>query len=780
MKNFIKKNGRRISKVISICLSLVMVVTLFSGCGSKDTVDKTTDISQPEQEYGEYIISQIQELTRVFSFQEADNTYYVVGSTENQDMVLYSSADAGLNWTAEEIDVAGVLPEGYYIDAADTDGAGNLVLEYSVLDSERNITESKVVKVAKEGTADELFDCGGKIVGRLKYSSKKDGVYLYMDSDIYKLDMEGGESYSINIPDLIDFCVTDSKVIALTEDMLYIYDSETGKKQEDDDQLTKMLSNEINATARALYSDTMNCKNILQAGQNDGNTIYLMLEEGIYSYSLDGALVLYIVNNVDNHFANNQILSYDYIVDYGTDGEAEKFVTVCSADTGRQIAAYSTDALETNIDSTEDGNSYADEPEAEITVYSLQNEDYMEELIRTFENIHPNITVNYTYGYSEDSGITAEDAVNALNTELLSGGGADVILMDGLDVDRYAESGTLMELSDIYNEILAENPDCLETVMQTYKTESGIYAIPSNVALSVLVGPEADIQNMDDIEALTNYIRESEKPNYGNDLNIYDVELLFNILYASYEVELINADGSYNEEALEKFLTEFKELWEALMNHTSSEELSAEHSESMASYIEPLYDREYSGQQITLAQMMENINGIAAFYSMKHNEGSDNETMAYKVLGNGGKKVYTPMNIFAINENSQKKEAAASFVKEMFGVELQKIYYGYQGEPVNTEAFYASNEYYKGIYDIENMVFNSYGNVEKKNWRFVWDEKDIAEYIETLKTLDTPSYNNLQIRETVWTGLEAYVNDEKTLDDSLKEIRQSLELYLSE
>ena len=88
-------------------------------------------------------------------------------------MVLYSSADAGLNWTSEEIDVAGVLPEGYYIDAADTDGAGNLVLEYSVLDSDRNITESKVVKVTKEGTADELFDCGGKIVGRLKYSSKK-------------------------------------------------------------------------------------------------------------------------------------------------------------------------------------------------------------------------------------------------------------------------------------------------------------------------------------------------------------------------------------------------------------------------------------------------------------------------------------------------------------------------------------------------------------------------------------------------------------------------------
>ncbi len=75
--------------------------------------------------------------------------------------VLYSSADAGLNWTSEEIDVAGVLPEGYYMDAADTDGAGNLVLEYSVLDSDRNITESKVVKVTKEGTADELFDCGG-------------------------------------------------------------------------------------------------------------------------------------------------------------------------------------------------------------------------------------------------------------------------------------------------------------------------------------------------------------------------------------------------------------------------------------------------------------------------------------------------------------------------------------------------------------------------------------------------------------------------------------------
>ena len=48
-----------------------------------------------------------------------------------------------------------------------------------------------------------------------------------------------------------------------------------------------------------------------------------------------------------------------------------------------------------------------------------------------------------------EDGVTAEDAVKALNTELLAGNVPDVLVLDGLPADSYIEKGILADISEV-------------------------------------------------------------------------------------------------------------------------------------------------------------------------------------------------------------------------------------------------------------------------------------------------------------------------------------------
>ena len=49
---------------------------------------------------------------------------------------------------------------------------------------------------------------------------------------------------------------------------------------------------------------------------------------------------------------------------------------------------------------------------------------------------------------SGENGLTAEDAIKALNTEIMAGNGPDVIMLDGLPIESYLAKGMLADLSE--------------------------------------------------------------------------------------------------------------------------------------------------------------------------------------------------------------------------------------------------------------------------------------------------------------------------------------------
>ena len=95
----------------------------------------------------------------------------------------------------------------------------------------------------------------------------------------------------------------------------------------------------------------------------------------------------------------------------------------------------------------------------ELLVYSLKKDRTIQQAVSAYQKEHNDVYVRYEVGMSGDNGLTAEDAVKALNTEIMAGKGPDVLCLDGLPLDSYLSKGMLADLSDTLK--AAEEKDCL-------------------------------------------------------------------------------------------------------------------------------------------------------------------------------------------------------------------------------------------------------------------------------------------------------------------------------
>mgnify|MGYP002243277550 CR=1 FL=1 len=64
---------------------------------------------------------------------------------------------------------------------------------------------------------------------------------------------------------------------------------------------------------------------------------------------------------------------------------------------------------------------------------------------------------------------TVSDTIRALNTELLGGNGADLLVLDGLPAESYIEKGILEDMKDFLSPMIASGE--LQSRCQSLNTE---------------------------------------------------------------------------------------------------------------------------------------------------------------------------------------------------------------------------------------------------------------------------------------------------------------------
>ncbi len=70
-------------------------------------------------------------------------------------------------------------------------------------------------------------------------------------------------------------------------------------------------------------------------------------------------------------------------------------------------------------------------PDTELRIYSLYEDEDLRQMISQFQVSHPEVAVDLEVGVTGENGVTMEDAIRMLNTEILAGSGPDLIRLDG-------------------------------------------------------------------------------------------------------------------------------------------------------------------------------------------------------------------------------------------------------------------------------------------------------------------------------------------------------------
>ena len=79
---------------------------------------------------------------------------------------------------------------------------------------------------------------------------------------------------------------------------------------------------------------------------------------------------------------------------------------------------------------------------------------------------------------TDDNGVTLEDALKTLSTDILAGNGPDVLILDGMPVDSYVEKGILTDISDVVDEVKASD-GLVDSIVKDSTKDGKIYAIPT-------------------------------------------------------------------------------------------------------------------------------------------------------------------------------------------------------------------------------------------------------------------------------------------------------------
>ena len=128
-------------------------------------------------------------------------------------------------------------------------------------------------------------------------------------------------------------------------------------------------------------------------------------------------------------------------------------------------------------------------PEHTLQVFGLLESDTIRQAIVGFQRDNPNVKVEFNNS-GKGAGEISSDDIRTLNTELLGGKGADVLLLNGLPADAYIEKGILTDLTKILKKLMKENAYLENIVKNTVQKDKKVYGIPVKFTVPIMFGDE--------------------------------------------------------------------------------------------------------------------------------------------------------------------------------------------------------------------------------------------------------------------------------------------------
>ena len=393
-----------------------------------------------------------------------------------------------------------------------------------------------------------------------------------------------------------------------------------------------------------------------------------------------------------------------------------------------------------------------------LTIYGLEPDHKILTFIYDYKEYNPGANIIIKSGIN-DTNYKVNEAIKKLNTELLAGGGPDVIIMDDINVEKYSELGLLEDISDI----VKESEGIPETLIDSNSKQGKIFSMPASIALLVTSerkGTDADFSSLE------KYIESVKKNNLTTS---FSYENLISLFYRTEIAPVFNEGRNIEYEELKQFYVSLKELKSITIGGFDRASLFY-----VNTFINPLNN--YEGIALGRKNITDNetmyfdaafdyITNISYLQDLYFYKNQDILNFEYCKKDDG--YIYLPMLQLAVNANSKNKELAKDFIKYAFSEEGQQNVRYCPLIPVNMDLISTELELNE-----ENMV----------NDRVIdpMESGNISEIGAVFSAFGKPLVADGNIMEIIMDGAMSYLNGENDLDTVMNNTMNRLNIYLTE
>ena len=730
-----------LKKVIAYMTMIILTVTL-GGCSSKAENEK-----QPVK--GVYVESEIElpeevKNERIFEMLKGENgkpIFYAADRNSGHGIYKYEQKD-DYKWERTEVQ---------WLKDLDIKDKSSFEIEFSKDGQEYfkynegvdGWTYSHLLKKEENNTAKEINIPGWQldhddpnydIISRLKILNDGNILTLYHGGNNVVFDKETYEK--VKEYESKKFDVVNPKTV-IEEDKIVCF---TGNGS--DQEINSITYYDENFSEKGkIEVEKPQREECPQDFYVDGNEITMLNSEGLHITNFDTKMWETIIDGDRTALSNPSL--YEYMMIKGND--KEYYVLYESINGGYELFKYSYDA---NVSIT---------TEKELTIYSLLENSTVREAISVFQRQHPEIKINYRVSINdtnleiEESEIDKTDYIKTLNTEILSGNGPDIMILDGLPIDSYIEKGGLADLSDIINPMI-ENKEILGSVIEK-DNDNNVYSVPTKINLPIIYGNSDVVKEASSLDDLVEYSNNNKGSKLFGTITYTDLVKQF----LPYDSKRFFNNKQIDEKALGEFLESVKNIGDnvgALIEYPENSIKS--NSYDLASKAKIILDNSmgFRTSKFDIAV----VNYIDGGFTSYENS-------------------YIPIGQVGINASGKEIDICKEFIKVMLDNDIQKNDY-YNGFPIRINC----------IEDLVNVKDDHSGETEIENADGSYSllkvgipkKEQINQLIDICKNVSNKNINDEVLFGIILNQSLEFFKGNMDSDKCVQLIMKDADVYLSE
>lgn len=406
-------------------------------------------------------------------------------------------------------------------------------------------------------------------------------------------------------------------------------------------------------------------------------------------------------------------------------------------------------------------NFYEYDPNAvsEVTevlkLYTVYESSLLKQAAALYHKAHPEVVIDIESEYPMYSyEIPDYDTVyKKLNTMLMGDDAPDILVMDHLNMESYAQRGLLEDLDDVVRP-LEESGELLSNITGAYVGEDGKrYVVPLQFGFTLALGRDIAPENMNSLEAMADFLSQTDYSYLGS----RTVDELVDLFYP-YFCERIVRDKQLDKENLSKYLGYLKAIADnsGMIDKRPENELSYGMWDLAAKAKLALTDAKGFVDCMFPMSMVDYIKGdFTAFESS-----------------------FIPSVQMGICTKSGYSDTARDFLRFALSQQVQDSEY-YNGFPVNSLSLKKQSEKDRSDMTAATMIMaddGSYVEFDSKSY----SKETAKRLIDICGTLDRPVREDAKIREVLIECLGGYLKGTESLDETIQKIEDGLKMYLAE